>query len=147
MKTTAGPVVLERPKLRGTAQPFASRLLGKGVSPTNALEALVISGFVRGLSVRDVEAALGEVLGPEAALSKRFPREHWQRIRHTNLIERTFGETRRRIKVIGRLPGERSCLSLVWAVLDRAARGWRGVVMTPAAVRLLQELRRQLHHP
>jgi hypothetical protein len=49
--------------------------------------------------------------------------------------------------VIGRLPGERSCLSLVWAVWDRAARGWRGVVMTPAAVRLLQELRRQLHHP
>jgi putative transposase len=49
--------------------------------------------------------------------------------------------------VIGRLPGERSCLSLVWAVLDRASRGWRGVVMTPTAVRLLQELRRQLHHP
>jgi hypothetical protein len=64
----------------------------------------------------------------------------------TNLIERTFGETRRRVKVIGRLPGERSCLSLVWAVLDRASRGWRGVVMTPTAVRLLQELRRQLHH-
>ena len=50
------------------------------------------------------------------------------------------------MKVIGRLPGERSCLSLVWAVLDRASRGWRGVVMTPTAVRLLQELRRQLHH-
>jgi hypothetical protein len=49
--------------------------------------------------------------------------------------------------VIGRLPGERTCLSLVWAVLERASRGWRGVVMTPAAVRLLQELRRQLHHP
>jgi putative transposase len=341
IKTTAGPVVLERPKVRGTSEPFVSRLLGKGVSRTNALEALVISGFVRGLSVRDVEAALAEVLGPEAALSKstvsricqaikeefdawkirdlhgieleylfldgshfrmhpgapaepvlcawgitsqgspvlvglapgaheghdpwagflgelverglkspllvitdgapgligavevvfahslrqrcvihrcrnllakvpthaqdevkaafwqifdditaepgeaavaeacrratafakryrdrypaavgcltdslpeltcflRFPREHWSRIRHTNLIERTFGETRRRVKVIGRLPGERSCLSLVWAVLDRASRGWRGVVMTPAGVRLLQELRRQLHSP
>ena len=341
VKTTAGPVVLERPKLRGTTEPFTSRLLGKGVSRTNALEALVLSGFVRGLSVRDVEAALAEALGPEAALSKstvgrvceqiktefdawklrdlggieleylfldgshfrmhpgaraepvlcawgittqgtpllvglapgaheghdpwasflgelverglrapllvitdgapgligavelvlanslrqrclvhrarnllakvpthaqaevkaafwqifdditaepgeaavaqarsrahafadryqerypaavacltdtlpeltcflRFPREHWARIRHTNLIERTFGETRRRVKVIGRLPGERSCLSLVWAVLDRASRGWRGVVMTPTAVRLLQELRRQLHHP
>jgi putative transposase len=84
---------------------------------------------------------------PELTTFLRFPREHWTRIRHTNLIERTFGETRRRIKVIGRLPGERSCLSLVWAVLDRASRGWRGVVMTPAAVRLLQELRRQLHHP
>jgi len=70
VKTTAGPVVLERPKLRGTSEPFSSRLLGKGVSRTNALEALVLSGFVRGLSVRDVEAALAEALGPEAALSK-----------------------------------------------------------------------------
>ena len=30
--------------------------------------------------------------------------EHWHRIRHSNLIERTVGETRRRTKVIGRLP-------------------------------------------
>jgi len=341
VKTTAGPVTLERPKLRGTDEAFASRLLGKGVTRTSALESLVIAGFVRGLSVRDVEASLAEALGPEATLSKstvsrvceqikdefqawttrsladvaleylfldgshfkmhpgaraepvlvawgittdgkpvlvglapgsaeshdawadflaglvarglrapllvvsdgaegligaaervfdrslrqrclihrarnvlakvpagaqdevkaaywaifddieqppgqqavaeaqrraqtfadryqrfypaavacllhtlpeltcylRFPTEHWSRIRHSNLIERTFGETRRRTKVIGRLPGERSCLSLVWAVLDRAGRGWRGVIQTPAAVRLLQDLRRQLLHP
>jgi transposase-like protein len=69
------------------------------------------------------------------------------RIRHSNFIERTFGETRRRVKVIGRLPGERTCLGLVWAVLDRASRGWRGVVMTPVAVRQLQDLRRQLFSP
>jgi hypothetical protein len=68
-------------------------------------------------------------------------------IRHSNFIEHTFGETRRRVKVIGRLPGERSCLGLVWAVLDRASRGWRGVTMTPATVRQLQELRRQLLDP
>lgn len=74
----------------------------------------------------------------------RFPKEHWKRIRHSNFIERTFGETRRRVKVIGRLPSEQSCLSLVWAVLDRASRGWRGVKMTPAVVRQLQELRRDL---
>jgi transposase-like protein len=37
---------------------------------TNALEFVVIAGFVRGLSVRDVEATLAEALGPEAALSK-----------------------------------------------------------------------------
>jgi putative transposase len=60
---------------------------------------------------------------PELTAFLRFPREHWHRIRHTNLLERTFGETRRPTKVIGRLPGERSCLSLVWAVLDRASRG------------------------
>ncbi|HEY8764781.1 MAG TPA: transposase, partial [Solirubrobacteraceae bacterium] len=51
VKTTAGPITLERPKLRGTDQAFASRLLGAGVTRTNALESLVIAGFVRGLSV------------------------------------------------------------------------------------------------
>jgi transposase-like protein len=341
IKTTMGAVELQRPKLRGTDAAFCSRLFGAGVTRTNALEALVISGWVRGLSDRDIEAALAEVLGPEAALSKstvsricqriraefdawktrdlsnvrldylfldgshfkmhpgapaepvlaawgidtdgkpvfvglapaasestdawddfcadlkkrglrppllgisdgapgllaafelhfgtslrqrclihrarnvlakvskhdhdevkadfwavfdvgdaepgnaavavahrqaevfatkwqkrypsavacvtddlasltvhlRFPAEHWRRIRHSNFIERTFGETRRRVKVIGRLPGESTCVSLVWAVLDRASRGWRGFTMTPKALRLLQDLRRQLHHP
>lgn len=341
VKTTMGAVELQRPKLRGTDEVFCSRLFGAGVTRTNALESLVISGWVRGLSDRDIEAALGEVLGPEAALSKstvsricqrirvefdawktrdlsdvrldylfldgshfkmhpgapaepvlaawgidtdgkpvfvglapassestdawddfladlkqrglrppllgisdgapglcgafdrafttslrqrclvhrarnvlakvskhdhddvrrdfwtifdvgdiepgatavavanrqaaafaakwqtrypaavacvtddlasltvhlRFPAEHWRRIRHSNFIERTFGETRRRVKVIGRLPGEHSCVSLVWAVLDRASRGWRGFTMTPNALRQLQDLRRQLLHP
>jgi hypothetical protein len=73
-----------------------------------------------------------------------FPAEHRKRIRHSNLIERTFGETRRRVKVIGRLPGEESCLSLVWAVLDRASKGWCGLTMTSKALRQLQDLRRQL---
>ena len=77
----------------------------------------------------------------------RFPKEHWKRIRHSNFIERTFGEARRRVKVIGRLPGERSCLSLVWAVLDRASVGWRGVKHTPATTRLLADLRQQLLEP
>ena len=77
----------------------------------------------------------------------RFPREHWTRVRHSNFIERTFGETRRRVKVIGRLPGEHTCLKLVWAVLDRASTGWRGFTMTPAGLRLLADLRRSLHDP
>jgi putative transposase len=39
-------------------------------------------------------------------------------IRDTNLLERSLGEVKRRTKVIGRFPGEESCLTLVWAVLD-----------------------------
>ena len=341
VKTTAGPVELSRPKLRGTGEAFASRLFGKGVTKTNALESLVIASYVRGLSTRDIEQALADALGEEAALSRstvsricqtikdefdawkkrslkdveleylyvdashfryhqgarsepvlcawgltadgrpvflalaatsaeshdavtdflrdltrrglrapllvitdgapglisaieqvfdkslrqrclvhrarnviakvskgdqtevkadfwsvfdditsepgdeaiaearsrarafadkwgslypgatacvtddlesltthlRFPSDHWMRIRHTNLVERTFGEAKRRTKVIGRLPGESSCLSLVWAVLDRASRGWRGVKQTPANVRLLQQMRRRLFDP
>ena len=76
----------------------------------------------------------------------RFPAGHHHRIRHSN-FERTFGETRRRTKVIGRLPGETSCLTLVWAVLDRASRGWRGLTMTSDGPRLLQDLRRSLLDP
>src|SRR6185503_19940176 len=37
VKTTAGPVTLERPKLRGTTAEFASRLFGKHVTRTHAL--------------------------------------------------------------------------------------------------------------
>jgi putative transposase len=70
VKTTAGPVQLSRPKLRGTTGAFASRLFGSHVTKTNALESLVIASFVRGLSVRDVEAALAEALGDQAAISK-----------------------------------------------------------------------------
>ena len=70
VKTTMGPVQLQRPKLRDTDERFCSRLFGAGVTRTNALEALVISGWVRGLSDRDIEAALAEVLGAQAALSR-----------------------------------------------------------------------------
>jgi len=59
--TTAGPVELERPRVRNAGElGFESRILGKHVARTYALESLVISGFLRGLSVRDVETALEE---------------------------------------------------------------------------------------
>jgi putative transposase len=77
----------------------------------------------------------------------RFPAGHHNRIRHSSFIERTFGETRRRVKVICRLPGETSCLSLVRAVLDRTSAGWRGFTMTSGGLRLLQDLRRSLLLP
>jgi transposase-like protein len=70
VKTTTGPVTLQRPKLRGTTERFASQLFGTGVTRTNALEALVIAGFVRGLSVRDVEATLVDALGEQASVSR-----------------------------------------------------------------------------
>jgi putative transposase len=48
----------------------------------------------------------------------RYPIRHRRRWRSTNLLERSLGEVKRRTKVMGRLPGENSCLTLVWAVLD-----------------------------
>jgi len=51
------------------------------------------------------------------------------------------------VKVIGRMPGEASCLSHVWAVLDRASSGWRGLRYTPAISRHIADIRHQLHRP
>ena len=59
VKTTSGPVELERPRVRDASKlGFESRLLGRHVTRTYALESLVISSFLRGLSTRDVEAVL-----------------------------------------------------------------------------------------
>jgi putative transposase len=55
---------------------------------------------------------------PALVVHLRYPLRHCKRWRSTNLLERSLGEVRRRTKVIGRFPGETSCLSLVWAVLD-----------------------------
>jgi transposase-like protein len=70
IKTTAGLVTVQRPKLRGTGEPFVSRLFGHGVTKSNALECLVTASFVRGLSVRDVEATLADALGVDGKVSK-----------------------------------------------------------------------------
>jgi putative transposase len=56
---------------------------------------------------------------------KYFPRLR-RRLRSSNLLERSLEEVRRRTKVIGRFPGESSCLSLCWAVLDLALAGAHG---------------------
>jgi transposase-like protein len=64
--TASGPTVIERPRVRNAkAVGFESRVVGKGVARTHALEALVICSFLRGLSVRDVEAALEEAFGEQ----------------------------------------------------------------------------------
>src|SRR5215218_502761 len=70
VKTTAGALELERPRLRNaSALGFASEIVGKGVARTQALEALVVCAFLRGLSVRDVEDLLEDALG-EQVVSK-----------------------------------------------------------------------------
>ena len=70
VKTTAGPVALARPRLRGASEAFASWLFGSHVTKGNALESLVIASCARGLPVRDVEAALADAPGGQAAVSK-----------------------------------------------------------------------------
>ena len=106
VKTTAGPVGLARPKLRGTTEAFASRLFGAHVTKTNALESLVIASFVRGLSVRDVEATLADALGDQAAISKSTVPAICQQIKEEDQAwaARRLDERHAGLPVPGRLP-------------------------------------------
>jgi transposase-like protein len=81
LKTSLGPVQLQRPKLHQAHAALCDRLFGQGVTRTNALETLVISCWVRGLSDRDVEATLVEVFGPDAGISRTTVSRICQRLR------------------------------------------------------------------
>jgi putative transposase len=70
----------------------------------------------------------------------RFPEGHRKRIRTTNLLERLFGEGRRRSKVVPRFMSERSGLSLLFAVLVDASGTWHGIKITPAIGQELEGL-------
>lgn len=67
---------------------------------------------------------------PALTVHLRYPGRLRRRLRSTNLLERSLEEVRRRTKVIGRFPGETSCLSLCWAVLDCFITGARGLGLT-----------------
>jgi putative transposase len=73
----------------------------------------------------------------------RYPLRHRRRWRSTNLLERSLGEVRRRTKVIGRFPGETSCLSLCWAVLDLVISHSNGVTFTELDRQAIDRLRRE----
>jgi putative transposase len=81
LKTSLGPVQLQRPKLRHAHAALCDQLFGQGVTRTNALETLVISCWVRGLSDRDVEAMLVEVFGEDATISRSTASRICQRLR------------------------------------------------------------------
>jgi transposase-like protein len=80
---------------------------------------------------------------PALTVHLRYPSRLRRRLRSTNLLERSLEEVRRRTKVIGRFPGETSCLSLCWAVLDVIITGAKGLGLTDLD---RQELTR-LHPP
>ena len=73
-----------------------------------------------------------------------FPLGHRRAIRTTNLLERLFGEERRRTKVIPHAFGERAVLKLMYAALIRAAEHWRCIKMTEFERRQLQVMREDI---
>jgi putative transposase len=74
----------------------------------------------------------------------KFPLAHRRAIRTTNLLERLFGEERRRTKVIPHAFGERAVLKLMYASLIRAAERWRGLRTTEFELRQMKAIRDEL---
>jgi len=73
------------------------------------------------------------------------PRPPSRAIRTTNLLERLFGEERRRTKVIPHAFGERAVLKLMFAALIRAAERWRGIRITEFEQRQLKAIREEIN--
>jgi len=67
---------------------------------------------------------------PALCVHLRYVPRLRKRFRSSNLLERSLEEVRRRTKVIGRFPGETSCLSLCWAVLDLVVDAAHGLGLT-----------------
>lgn len=107
LQAAEGELRVEIAQVREAAEPFVSKLFprGKRFLRTEPLKALVIGAFVRGLSMRDVEAlceeaGLGRISKSTAARLCRELRDRYHAFRGRDLS------------------GTTSCLSLCWAVLD-----------------------------
>jgi putative transposase len=92
------------------------------------------------------KACLAEDLPALCVHLKYFPRQR-KRIRSSNLLERSLEEVRRRTRVIGRFPGETSCLNLCWAVLDMFIAGARGLGLSDLDYREVVQLKHARAYP
>lgn len=103
--------------------------LDEATSPEAAEHSLrVLVGELAG-AYPSAAACLADDL-PALAVHLRYPLRLRKRLRSTNLLERSLEEVRRRTKVIGRFPGETSCLTMAWAVMDLVIAGSRGLGLT-----------------
>ena len=78
---------------------------------------------------------------PALLVRLKYPLRHRRKRRSTNPLERSLGEVRRRTKIIGRFPGECSCLPLCWAVLDPIITQSTKVVSTDLEHQALKRLK------
>jgi transposase-like protein len=75
----------------------------------------------------------------------QLPIAHRRATRTTNLLERLFGEERRRTKVIPHAFGERAVLELMYAALIRASDTWKRIVISEFELKQLESLREHLN--
>jgi putative transposase len=113
------------------ASPALARLLREDIVATYASDLPAAAACLNG----DFEACIAHL---------RFPLAHRRVIRTTNLLERLFGEERRRTKVIPHAFGERAILKLMYAALIRASERWRGIRVTEFEQGQLNAIRNEL---
>jgi len=77
----------------------------------------------------------------ECLTALKLPFAHRRQTRTTNVLERLFGEGKRRSKVVPRFTSEESGLALMFAVLLDASEGWHGLRMNEALRARLQVMR------
>src|SRR5262252_7109772 len=94
IQTAEGEISIAMPQVRNTAERFVSQVIPdtKTVIRTRPLEALIIGGWVRGLSDRDIEslleeAGLGKVSKSEASRICRELRDRYKAFRGRSLAE------------------------------------------------------------
>jgi putative transposase len=72
MATRAGPVAIQRPKLRDLKQPFESRIVPPRQRQTSGVDDYLPSLYLAGLSLGDFATFLHELLGEGACLSAAY---------------------------------------------------------------------------
>jgi len=130
----------KRPELHERIKSTYWAALNDAIDPDDAEQRLrqVVTSLER--EYPSAAACLAEDLSALCVHLKYLPRLR-KRFRSSNLLERSLEEVRRRTKVIGRFPGETSCLSLCWAVLDIFIAGARGLGLSELEYRQVLQLR------
>jgi putative transposase len=121
----------ERPSGYQAASPALARLLHDDIAATWARD---LSSAMACLD-DDFEACIAHL---------RFPLAHRRAIWTTNLLERLFGEERRRTKVIPHAFGERAVLKHIYTALIRGGERWRGLRFSEFEHRQLKAIRDEL---
>lgn len=119
----------KRPTLHARVRAAYWASLDEATSPQEAEHGLRVLVGELSAEYPSAAACLADDL-PALAVHLAYPFRLKKRLRSTNLLERSLEEVRRRTKVIGRFPGETSCLTMAWAVMDLVIAGSRGLGLT-----------------
>ena len=119
----------ERPGLHERVRAAYWAALDGATSPQEAEHGLRVLVGELSAEFPSAAACLADDL-PALTVHLAYPLRLKKRLRSTNLLERSLEEVRRRTKVIGRFPGDTSCLTMAWAVMDLVIAGSRGLGLT-----------------